>query len=61
MAKQSSPVRALPDTVQVVRFAGMVDSGDYSKPVPFGGMGKPVNQSGFSDHFSIGMVVKEAD
>lgn len=61
MAKQSSPIRALPETVQVVRFAGMVDSGDYPKPVPFGGMGKPVNQNGFSDHFPVSMVVREAD
>jgi hypothetical protein len=40
----------------------MVDeSGDSPKPVPFGGMGKLVNTSGFSDHFPIAMQVREAD
>jgi hypothetical protein len=29
--------------------------------MPFGGMGDPVNQAGFSDHFPIGMRVIEAD
>jgi hypothetical protein len=29
--------------------------------IPFGGMGKPVNQNGFSDHFPITMTVTEVD
>ena len=33
----------------------------YPKPVPFGGMGKPVNQNGFSDHFPITMTVTQLD
>jgi hypothetical protein len=37
----------------------MVDPGVYAKPIPFGGMGKPVNQNGFSDHFPITMTVTE--
>jgi predicted extracellular nuclease len=62
MAKQTSPIQALPDTVEIIRLTGMVDTGTYPAPVPFGGMGKPVNQNGFSDHFPIGMVqVREAD
>src|SRR5206468_12297964 len=28
---------------------------------PFGGMGKPVDENGFSDHFPIGAQVTEAD
>jgi len=58
---EDAPIRALQDTVQVVRFVEMVDKGDYPKPVPFGGMGKAVNQNGYSDHFSISMTVSEAD
>jgi hypothetical protein len=33
----------------------------YPKPIPFGGMGKPVNQNGFSDHFPVSMAVAEVD
>ncbi|OGO55676.1 MAG: endonuclease/exonuclease/phosphatase [Chloroflexi bacterium RBG_16_69_14] len=61
MARQASPIRALPETTDIIRFAGMTATGDYPKPIPFGGMGKPVNQNGFSDHFPIGVVVREAD
>jgi hypothetical protein len=39
----------------------MVNPGIYPKPVPFGGMGKPVNQNGFSDHFPITIRVTEID
>ena len=30
-------------------------------PIPFGGMGEPVNQDGYSDHFPITMTVTERD
>jgi hypothetical protein len=33
----------------------------YQAPIPFGEMGKPVNASGFSDHFPVGVQVEEAD
>ena len=33
--------------------------GVYKKPIPFGGVGKPVNQNGCSDHFP--MTVTELD
>ncbi len=33
----------------------------YPKPNPFGGMGKPIDENGFSDHFPIGVHVTEAD
>jgi hypothetical protein len=39
----------------------MVNPGVYPKPIPFGGMGKQVNQNGFSDHFPITMTVTEVD
>ncbi len=61
MAKQNVPIRALPETVEIVRFPGMAATGTYPSPVPFGGMGKPVNQNGFSDHFPIGLTIREVD
>ena len=61
MAADTSPIGVRADTVRILRFPGMTDSGDYPKPVPFGGMGDPVDQDGFSDHFPIGMSVVEAD
>jgi predicted extracellular nuclease len=61
MAANDSPIRVSADTVEILRFAGMTDPGDYPKPVPFGGMGHNVNQVGFSDHFPIGVTVVEAD
>jgi hypothetical protein len=39
----------------------MVKKGAYPEPIPFGGMGKPVNQKGFSDHFPVQVIVAEAD
>ena len=61
MAAPDAPLRADADTVDILRFPGTVDPGEYPKPVPFGGMGKPVNPDGFSDHFPIGMRVTEVD
>jgi hypothetical protein len=39
----------------------MVGTGAYPAPVAFGGMGKPVNEDGFSDHFPITLRIQEAD
>jgi hypothetical protein len=58
---EGSAIKLLQDTAQVIRFPEMVDPGEYPKPIPFGGMGKPINQNGFSDHFPIGVTVWEAD
>lgn len=60
MATETSALRAVPESVEVLRFPAMTDPGDYPRPIPFGGMGKEVNQAGFSDHFPIGCVVVEA-
>ena len=60
MAKHDAPIRARPETVEILRFPGTF-SGKYRRPKPFGGMGKPVDEEGFSDHFPIGMQVGEAD
>ncbi|MCP4362375.1 MAG: endonuclease/exonuclease/phosphatase [Chloroflexi bacterium] len=59
--KQNAPIQILPASVQIERFPEMVDDGDYPKPIRFGGMGKKVNQDGFSDHFPITLIVSEAD
>jgi hypothetical protein len=56
-----SPVSVVADSVRLLSFAGMVETGDYPRPVRFGGMGHALNQNGFSDHLPIGMVVEEAD
>ena len=61
MAEATSPLRAEPDTVQTLKFPETVDGGDYPKPRPFGGMGKPIDQDGYSDHFPIGMRVKPTE
>ena len=61
MARQASPLRAEADTVRILRFDGTFSTGKYPRRKPFGGMGKPVDEDGFSDHFPIGMQVTEAD
>ena len=61
MVRDTSPIRAVPGSAEIVRFPGMAGAGTYPAPVPFGGMGKPVNAGGFSDHFPIMMRVEEAD
>jgi predicted extracellular nuclease len=61
MAVQTSPIRADPATVEIIRFPGMFDpNASYPAPIPFGGMGKPIDQNGFSDHFPIGLHISEA-
>jgi endonuclease/exonuclease/phosphatase family metal-dependent hydrolase len=61
MARPTSPVHAEANTVEILRFPHTFSTGAYAKPRPFGGMGKPVDETGFSDHFPIGMHVTEAD
>ena len=61
MATQNSPIRARAETIEILRFPGTFSTGRYPRPKPFGGMGKPVDENGFSDHFPIGMQVTEAD
>lgn len=63
MVLESVPMQALPNMVAVENgFPGIASlTSDYPKPIRFGGMGKPVNQNGFSDHFPISMQVIEAD
>jgi endonuclease/exonuclease/phosphatase family metal-dependent hydrolase len=57
--KSTSRFKVNPDTANIVKLTPMVDK--KGQPIPFGGMGKPVNQNGFSDHFPIEIIVTEAD
>jgi hypothetical protein len=57
--KTTSPFKIVPDSVNIVKFLGMADRN--GQPIPFGGMGKPVNKNGFSDHFPVEVGIKEAD
>jgi hypothetical protein len=59
MIINEAPIRALPETVEILRFPGTSETGDYPRPVPYGGMGKPVNPDGYSDHFPIGLIIEE--
>jgi predicted extracellular nuclease len=61
MASATAAIRAQADTIEILRFSGTNDPGDYPKPIPFGGMGKPINQSGFSDHFPLGIRITETE
>ncbi|MGH3366984.1 MAG: endonuclease/exonuclease/phosphatase family protein [Nocardioidaceae bacterium] len=61
MCTLTSAIQAVPDSVELVRFPGMANTGTFPTPVPFGGMGKPVNTDGFADHFPIAMTVVETD
>lgn len=61
MAAEGSLLRADPASVRILRFPGTFSTGTFAKPKPFGGMGKPVKEDGFSDHFPISMHVIEAD
>jgi hypothetical protein len=62
MATTSLAIRADAESVQILlRFPGTFSTGKYPRPKPFGAMGKPIDEDGFSDHFPIGMEVVEAD
>jgi Endonuclease/Exonuclease/phosphatase family len=60
MATTEAPITVKPKTVEILRFDG-ITTGTYRRPRPFGGMGKPVDQNGYSDHFPIGVLVTETD
>lgn len=57
--KADSVFKVKPDSASIVHFPEMMKKD--GSPIPFGGMGKPVNQNGFSDHFPIEAIVIEAD
>ncbi len=59
MIVEGSPLHIEESSVEILRFPGTSHQGDYPRPIPFGGLGKPVDLNGFSDHFPIGAVVTE--
>ncbi len=59
LLKTNAAISVLPDSVEIIRFPEMVSGGDYPQPIPFGGMGKPVNENGFSDHYPVAISVQE--
>lgn len=61
MATDAAEIKADAATAEIFKFAPMVSTGTYKQPIPFGGMGKPVKETGFSDHFPITLTVTEAD
>jgi hypothetical protein len=61
MALGGAAIKIDPATVQILKPPAMINPGVYPKPIPFGGMGKPINQNGFSDHFPITVTVTEVD
>jgi predicted extracellular nuclease len=61
MSTGDAPIKGNPGTAQILKPPAMVNPGVYPKPIPFGGMGKPVNQNGYSDHFPITMTVTEIE
>jgi hypothetical protein len=56
-----SPLRADPASFEIVRVPAMVQAGPFPGPVPFGGMGRPINPNGFSDHFPVSVRIEESD
>ncbi len=60
MIANKAAFRALPETVEVIRFPEMVDKGDYPKCIRYG-TGKDTNPNGFSDHFPVGVKIVEKD
>ena len=61
MSTEDAVIRAEPTTARILKPRGMVSTGVYKKPIPFGGMGAPVNLVGYSDHFPITMTVTGID
>jgi hypothetical protein len=61
MATGDAMIKVNPGTAQILKPPAMVDPGLYPKPIPYGGMGDPVNQNGFSDHFPITMTATEVE
>ena len=59
MIGATSTLRVDPGSAQIHKPSSIVDTGDYAKPIPFGGMGKTVNTEGFSDHFPITVRITE--
>lgn len=60
LLQAGAPFAVLEDTVAIEQPAGMVTKGAYPGPVRYGRPSGGLNQDGFSDHFPISMIVREA-
>jgi len=60
MLKSNSPIKIIPDSVSIERFAEMIKPGAYGIPKHFGGMGKKILLDGYSDHYPISVKLKES-
>ena len=58
MARATGPLAVDPASVAIVAFDDMT-TGTFRRPRPFGGMGNPVDENGFSDHFPVTLTVAE--
>lgn len=58
MLKDDSIFSVDEDSVEIIRFPEML-KGDYDAPREFGRPSGTLDEDGFSDHFPIGMVVRE--
>jgi predicted extracellular nuclease len=61
MVKTGSPIRVVAESMTILRFPGTYRTGRYPQPKPFGGMGKAVNEDGYSDHFPVSIQITEGD
>jgi hypothetical protein len=61
MATGDAAIKVDQATVQIFATPAMSNPGLYPTPMPFGGMGRPINENGFFDHFPITVTVTEAD
>ena len=56
----AAPIKVKANSANILRYAAMTDK-STGAPRLFGGMGKAVNQNGFSDHFPVEVVLIEDD
>lgn len=59
LLSRRATIRARPESVAIHCDPVMVASGEYPRPVRYGGMGRPVDPAGCSDHFPVTLVLEE--
>lgn len=59
MARATSPLRVEADTVKLLHFPGNRRSRRLSEALGRSGMGHPIDQTGFSGHFPLGVRITE--
>jgi endonuclease/exonuclease/phosphatase family metal-dependent hydrolase len=63
LGRKEGEIRVEPDSAEVLRFPEMVATGVYGVPRRFGRPSKPktFDRDGYSDHFPIGVTLRERD